>query len=397
MARFFVVTPIGFEKNTLNEMKTIWPHLLGKNAQSHDLPFPEVQILKGGLEFETELIAALQLNFFLKTASRILLRLTTFRTRDFPKFYQKTKALPWNEYLTSSQVEWVVNAQKSRLNNEKRLQESAEQALQELLPAGKPEEISGTIHIRMDDDECTMSLDTTGDHLHKRGWSVLKGEAPLRETVSVHLLELLSAGKTPEDKAKTFLVDPMMGSGTFLTEARALYEGQFQRPFAFQKLKKCPKLFQMAGFALNYRLPETPNFKSFVGYDISEEMTDVARKNYAATESQIENYRRKKFQSVPLTVRHKNSLTEGEEADRGGWLISNPPYGERLTMALEEDGLKGIADGLISKFAPERLGLLYPAKDRLKKAPTGYKLVSESNINNGGIHTVFTVLESQKK
>jgi putative N6-adenine-specific DNA methylase len=397
VARFFVVTPIGFEKNTLHEMREVWAHLLGKNAQSHDLPFPEVQILKGGLEFETEWVAAVQLNFFLKTASRILLRLTTFRTRDFPKFYQKVKALPWGEYLVSSQVEWVVNAQKSRLNNEKRLQESAEQALQSVLPPGTPGEISGTIHVRMDDDECTVSLDTTGEHLHKRGWSVLKGEAPLRETVSVHLLELLSQGKSVEDKAKTFLVDPMMGSGTFLTEARALYDGQFQRPFAFQKLKKCPKLFQMPGFSLNYRLPETPNFKFFVGYDISAEMTEVAKKNYAATEAQIADYRRKKFLSRPLTVRHKNSLIEGAEADRGGWVISNPPYGERLTMALEEDGLKGIVDGLIAQFQPERLGLLYPAKDRLKKAPVGYKLVSESNINNGGIHTVFTVLEAQKK
>jgi putative N6-adenine-specific DNA methylase len=132
MNKFFVSTPLGFENTALTEMKEVWPYLLGKDAKTHALPFPEIEVHQGGLEFETDLFAALQLNFFLKTANRVLLRMTSFRTKDLPKFYQKFKSLPWKEYLPHGHVEWEVAAQKSRLNNEKRLQESAEKALSEL-------------------------------------------------------------------------------------------------------------------------------------------------------------------------------------------------------------------------------------------------------------------------
>ena len=74
MSRFFISTPLDIEQVTLQEMQEVWPYLLGKDAQVHSLPFPEVQIHSGGLEFEADLITGIQLNFFLKTANRVLLR-----------------------------------------------------------------------------------------------------------------------------------------------------------------------------------------------------------------------------------------------------------------------------------------------------------------------------------
>jgi len=133
--KFFVSTPLGFEQTALSEMKEVWPYLLGKDSKPHSFPLPEIEVLQGGLEFETDLVLALQLNYFLKTANRVLMRMTSFRVKDLPKFYQKFKSLPWLEYLHSADVEWEVAAQKSRLNNEKRLQESAEKALQEIFAA----------------------------------------------------------------------------------------------------------------------------------------------------------------------------------------------------------------------------------------------------------------------
>lgn len=171
MSQFFISTPLGHEQLTLSEMKEVWPYLLGKDSRPHAIPFPEVEVLAGGIEFETELFLGLQFNYFLKTAHRILLRMTSFRTKDLPKFYQKFKSLPWKDYLPRAQVEWEVAAQKSRLNNEKRLQESAEKALLELFThtsgKGSPTATSsgacGAIYIRMEDDVCTISLDTTGN------------------------------------------------------------------------------------------------------------------------------------------------------------------------------------------------------------------------------------------
>ncbi|KHD88215.1 MAG: hypothetical protein OM95_10355 [Bdellovibrio sp. ArHS] len=381
-----------YEERTLAEMKEIWPYLLGKDAKTHALPFPEVDVVQGGLEFDTDLFAGLQLNFFLKTANRVLLRMASFKARDLPKFYQKMKALPWREYLASANVEWEVAAQKSRLNNEKRLQDSAESALQELfkgMPAG---ELCGSIYIRMDDDLCTISLDSTGEHLHKRGWSVLKGEAPLRETIAAFLLKEMMSDLTPAELSQVTLLDPMMGSGTLLSEARALGSGQFARPFAFQKWKKAPKLFLSPSFALNYEIPAAYGFKKFVGFDIKEEMIPAAEKNFAEVERQLQSVQKGQFKAVPAEFRAQDAL-EGSYAGAEGplWLVSNPPYGERLPTAIK-GGLKGLCEVLCRQYSPQRLGILYPEKERVQSPPAGYKVSKELKINNGGLRCLFTIL-----
>lgn len=391
MNKFFVSTPLGYELTTLAEMKECWPYLLGKDAKAHSLPFPEVEVLQGGLEFETEMFAAVQLNFFLKTANRVLLRMTSFRTKDLPKFYQKFKALPWKEYLAHGQVEWEVAAQKSRLNNEKRLQESAEKALSELFPKSDAKDVAGSIYIRMEDDLCTISLDATGEHLHKRGWSVLKGEAPLRETIAAYLLKEMIGEATPAEIREVTLLDPMMGAGTFLTEARSLWQGQFKRPFAFQKWKKAPKLFLSETFVFNYELPPSNMFKAFVGFDIEEKMLKVVAENFKEVERQIQFQEKADFKMTPLEVLHKNSMETTWTGTRPLWMIVNPPYGERLSGE-GLGGLKGLAEAFCTNFKPQALGILFPEKERLQKAPIGYKVEKELKINNGGLRCLFTIL-----
>ncbi|KYG63576.1 hypothetical protein AZI87_14320 [Bdellovibrio bacteriovorus] len=391
MNRFFVSTPLDYEERTLAEMKEVWPYLLGKDSKTHTLPFPEVEVVQGGLEFETDLFAALQLNFFLKTANRVLLRMASFKARDLPKFYQKMKSLPWREYLTSANVEWEVAAQKSRLNNEKRLQDSAESALNEIFKGAAATDICGSIYIRMDDDLCTISLDSTGEHLHKRGWSVLKGEAPLRETIAAFLLKEMMEDLTPAELSQVTLLDPMMGSGTLLSEARALWSGQFARPFAFQKWKKVPKLFLSPSFAFNYELPATYGFKKFVGFDLNEDMIPAAEKNFAEVERQIQDVQKSLFAPAPREFEAQDALDGTYKSEGPLWLISNPPYGERLPTAIK-GGLKGLVEVLCDQYSPDRLGILYPDKERVQNPPGGYKVLKELKINNGGLRCLFTVL-----
>lgn len=391
MSRFFVSTPLDFEKVTLQEMQEVWPYLLGKDAQVHSLPFPEVQVHSGGLEFEADLITGVQLNFFLKTANRVLLRLASFKARDLPKFYQKFKSLPWLEYLAHANVEWEVAAQKSRLNNEKRLQESAETALGEVFKAQKGAESCGRIFIRMDEDLCTISLDSTGEHLHKRGWSVLKGDAPVRETIAAFILRSLVGDASGKELAETILLDPMMGSGTFLTEARALYDGNFTRSYAFQQWKKVPKLFLSPSFAFNYTAPTTPLFKKYVGFDLNSEMPVIAEKNFKALEQKLEKVQRTKFHSAALELANQDGLEAKMCVVENLWLVVNPPYGERLTEGVS-GGLKGLVQGLLKNYKPQKLGVIYPDKERLQKVPEGYKVAKELKINNGGIRCLFTLL-----
>ncbi len=391
MSRFFISTPLDFEKVTLQEMQEVWPYLLGKDAQVHSLPFPEVQIHSGGLEFEADLITGIQLNFFLKTANRVLLRLASFKARDLPKFYQKFRSLPWLEYLAHANVEWEVAAQKSRLNNEKRLQESAETALGEVFKGQKGVEGCGRIFIRMDEDLCTISLDTTGEHLHKRGWSVLKGEAPVRETIAAFILRSLLGEASGKELSETTLLDPMMGSGTFLAEARALYDGNFSRSYAFQQWKKVPKLFLSPSFAFNYTAPTTPLFKKYVGFDLNPEMPVIAEKNFKALEQKLEKVQRSKFQSAALELATQDGLAAEVAGAENLWLVVNPPYGERLSEGVS-GGLKGLVQGLLNNYKPQKLGVIYPDKERLQKAPDGYKIAKELKINNGGIRCLFTLL-----
>ena len=396
--KFFISTPLGFENTALLEMKEIWPYLLGKDAKTHSLPFPEVEVMMGGLEFETELFQALQLNFFLKTANRLLLRMTSFKTKDLPKFYQKFKSLPWKEYLQHGNVEWEVAAQKSRLNNEKRLQESAEKALSEIFAGQEGEKPCASIYIRMDDDLCTISLDATGEHLHKRGWSILKGDAPMRETIAAELLREMIGEATPAEVAAATLCDPMMGSGTFLTEARALWSGQFVRDFAFKEWKKCPKLFLSPSFAFNYEIPARAPFKALLGMDINPEMPMIAEKNFNEVESQLKAYQKDEFKPQHHKFWAQNSLQGTDTLSPpplgGGsplWMVVNPPYGERLPVA-GKGGLKALAAELCRLYKPQKLGILYPEKDKVDPAPNGYKIEKELKINNGGIRCLFTIL-----
>lgn len=396
MNKFFVSTPLGFEENALQDMKEVWPYLLGKDSQPHTLPFPEVEVLQGGFEFETDLFAGLQLNFFLKTANRVLLRMASFKARDLPKFYQKFKALPWREYLHHSHVEWEVAAQKSRLNNEKRLQESAAAALTEIfasVPRGP--ETCGAIYIRMDNDQCTVSLDTTGEHLHKRGWSVLKGEAPLRETIAAFMLRELVGETSPAELKGITLLDPMAGSGTLLSEARTLWGGQFRRSFGFQKWKKAPKLFLSSSFSLNYRLPPSPVFGRFRGFDINEDIIPVAQQNFAEAEAQWNQSRRAEGGTADFQMFLHDALEASPsswEVPSPLWIVSNPPYGERLAEAGGLDGLFGIVESFCVLYKPARLGLLFPEREPLLVFPEGYHKVKELKVNNGGLRCLFTVL-----
>jgi putative N6-adenine-specific DNA methylase len=373
--------------------------LLGKDSQTHTLPFPEVVIVPGGLEFETDIFAGLQLNFFLKTAHRILLRMASFKTRDLPKFYQKFKSLPWRDYIHHGNVDWKVAAQKSRVNNEKRLQDSAEKALKEIfanVPAGA--EPCAEIFIRMEEDFCTISLDSTGEHLHKRGWSTLKGEAPLRESIASFMLKELIGDTSPAELSRVTLLDPMAGSGTLLTEARTLWAGQFAREFAFQKWKKTPKLFNSPSFALNYKMPVAPLFGKLRGFDINDEMIPVAEKNFAEAEAQVAKNTREAFTKADFVMKNQNALeksadAKSEELSAPLWMISNPPYGERLPTALTE-GFNGLAENLCALYKPQQIGFLYPERDPLSVIPKGYKKSKEIKINNGGLRCLFTVLTS---
>lgn len=388
MATFFIATPLGAEQIAYQELQQIWPQLLAKDLKPHVQDCPEGKFQEGGFEVETDYFVGIQLNFFLKTANRVLLRLAEFRVRDLPKLYNKILSLPWIEYISGPPVSYKVAASQSRLNNEKRILDSVQSALETYCREKKLTQASELeIFVRIYDDQCTLSLNTSGEHLHKRGWMIERGEAPLRETIAARMLKEIEDLFDEGD----ILLDPMMGSGTLLLEGRSLGCGNFSRTYGFQFIKKTPKIFNQPLFPLNYKKINFTRFAEFRGFDIEAKMLFSAQNNFTMLEKSLQKAHPQGPKELPLKVAHVDSvrMSGDQMPPKGVIMVCNPPYGERLGEAAAslQDLLEAFA-----RYEPRVLGVLYPESKSHFRAPKGYKLHKKVRINNGGIPCLFSVL-----
>ncbi|MGZ6123970.1 MAG: THUMP domain-containing class I SAM-dependent RNA methyltransferase, partial [Myxococcales bacterium] len=179
--------------------------------------------LAGGVEIDGDLAEAMRLNLWLRTASRVLLRLgEPFRAATFPELVRKASALSWEEFLRKGVgAAFRVTCRKSRLYHSGAVAERLHQALQArtkfpVPPAEAGEEAPEDAQLfvaRFERDLCTLSVDTSGALLHRRGWRGPQAKAPLRETLAAALL--LAAGFRGEEA----VCDPLCGSGTIAIEA----------------------------------------------------------------------------------------------------------------------------------------------------------------------------------
>jgi putative N6-adenine-specific DNA methylase len=398
LSDFYISCPVGFESHLALEISEVWPWLIGFDNQPNQAPVPSMTKHRGGVLLQSEFHLGIQLNFFLKTAHRILWRLADFKVRDFPKLFERVSKIPWNRYLKSTDVEWVVAAAGSRLNHEKRIEGTCQEAL--VKSFGKvtgPVSASVSkqkIYVRVNDDLCTLSLDSSGEHLHKRGWGTFKGAAPLRETLAAFLLREMMAGESIETLAKVTLLDPMCGSGTLLLEGASLLQPVFDRPFSFLEWKNAPKIYTAPLWRKNYKkLFTSTAFKAFVGFDADPKALEAARENLKSL--------REKTLLKELTMEFaEEDLFEGEPRDLGkNWCVLNPPYGERLKVQKSapvtsepfsyQDLLQRIAD----KFSSEKIGLLLPHKAHVKALtpPVGYSKSLEVPFSNGGLDVVYLI------
>lgn len=376
--KFFVITPPGFEGETRREIEEVWPALLDASSRPHAEALPELKTTEGGLEFEAELGAGLQLNFFLKTASRVLLRLEEFRVRDFPKLHERLRRLNLDAWLAPGPLDLRVSARSSRLAHERRIHETALSAWKR---AGVEKGRGARVQIRLEDDLCTVSLDSSGEHLHRRGLAAEVGEAPLRETLAAFLVRRLIADEPPAALEELELVDPMAGSGHLLSEAASLWAPNFARSYAFQSWKRGPKLFRQPGFASNYKLAMRAPFGAVAGFDVDPRMVAVL----------VKNRERGLFGSRARAGREDLFLGASEGAEGGRrWVLVNPPYGLRLASPPAQE----ILDRLLEKYRPRRLGILLPEDAaRALRWPEAYVRVNETPVKNGGLACRFTVRE----
>lgn len=289
-----------------------------------DLGYEIIQVEDGRITFGGEEDAVSRANVFLRTAERVLLKVGKIRAVTFEELFDKVKDLPWEAYIPSDGRFWVAKASsvKSRLFSPSDIQSIVKKAIVERLKTVYHVEwfpetgAEYPIRVSFMKDEATICLDTTGLSLHKRGYRTMVSRAPIKETLAAALILL-----TPWKKDR-ILVDPFCGSGTFPIEAAMIAADMapgMNRSFTAENWTNIlgRKYWYQAVDEANDRMD--PNVETDIqGYDMDAEIIKAARQNAAA--AGVDHLIH--FQPRPVSAL--------SHPKKYGFLISNPPYGERL-------------------------------------------------------------------
>ena len=289
-----------------------------------DLGYEIAQVENGKVTFLGDAEAICRANIFLRTTERILLKVGSFKAVTFEELFQGTKALPWEEYIPQDGRFWVkkANSIKSKLFSPSDIQSIMKKAMVERMKQGYGVSVipeTGAdypVRVSLYKDIVTVALDTTGESLHKRGYRKLTSKAPIEETLAAALIML-----TPWNKDR-ILVDPFCGCGTFPIEAAMMAAdiapGLNRSFLAEQWTHLVPKKCWMdAAEDARYRIRNDIE-TDIQGFDIDGDVIKSARENakLAGVDHLIH------FQQRPVA--------ELSHPKKYGFLITNPPYGERL-------------------------------------------------------------------
>ena len=300
----------------------------------HDLGYEVSLVSDGKVHFIGDAEAIVRANIFLRTGERVLIKLGSFRAESYEDLYQGTKALPLEEVLPVDASFWVTKASsvKSKLFSPRDIQSVMKKAMVDRL--------SGIYHLNtfsehgakypfrvsLFKDEVTVCLDSSGESLHKRGYRLKMGKAPIKETLAAALI-LLS--KWREDAP---FVDPMCGAGTFPIEAAMIAANiapGMDRSFTAEEWENLiPKKEWYAAITeaedmVDRHLLETKEnrFGKMVdiqGYDIDPAMIPVCREN--AERAGV----------LSLIHFQERDIAKMSHGKKHGVLMTNPPYGERI-------------------------------------------------------------------
>ena len=290
----------------------------------YDLGYEITKVEDGRVTFEGDEEAVCRANIFLRTAERVMIQVGRFKATTFEELFQGIKNLPWEEYIPEDGKFWVKKASSinSKLFSPSDIQSIAKKAMVERMKQKyhkewfKEDGAAYPVRIFLLKDEVTVALDTSGDSLHKRGYRTMTSKAPLTETLAASLIML-----TPWRKDR-ILVDPFCGSGTFPIEAAMIaanigpgmnrdftaeeWTNMIDRKLWYECVKEAEDMI------------DTTVKVDIQGYDIDGDVIKAAREN-----------------AKRVGVEHMIHFQQRAVADlshpkKYGFIITNPPYGERL-------------------------------------------------------------------
>lgn len=290
----------------------------------YDLGYEITKVEDGKVTFLGDAQAICRANLFLRTAERILLKAGSFHASTYDELFEGIRALPWEIYLPKDAKFWVTKASsiKSKLFSPSDIQRIVKKAVVEKMKEYYDIEwFSETgaaypIRIFLLKDEVSVTIDTTGESLHKRGYRTMSGAAPISETLAAALICL-----TPWH-ADRILVDPFCGSGTFLIEAAMMAANiapGIDREFTaqeWQNLIRKKDWYEAIEEAQD--LIDKDVKVDIQGYDIDADVLRCAREN--AKRAGVEH----------MIHFQKRDVCELRHPKKYGFVITNPPYGERM-------------------------------------------------------------------
>ncbi|OUQ90379.1 RNA methyltransferase [Brevibacillus brevis] len=286
------------------------------------LGYGPVQVENGKVTFTADISAIPRTNLWLRTADRVRLKIGEFKATTFDELFEKTKALPWADWITEDGTFPVEGKSvKSTLFSVPDCQAIVKKAVVESLKKTYKREWFDEqgplykIEVALLKDVATLTIDTSGPGLHKRGYRELIGQAPLKETMAAAMI-MLSRWKPDR-----VFMDPFCGSGTIPIEAALIGQNiapGMNREFVSETWPIIPKTAWREARAETHDLARYDQKLEIIGTDMDDEILKIAR--YNATEAGVDDLIH--FQRMDVRdVRTKRKY---------GYLICNPPYGERL-------------------------------------------------------------------
>jgi putative N6-adenine-specific DNA methylase len=351
------------------------------------------------VSFEGDLAALYEANLWLRTASRVLVRLGQFHASTFYELERRAKKIQWAEFLPrSGGVAVRVTCRKSRLYHSDAVAERVLGAIARSAPAGVElksgaqaedaddegsDEPQQLFVVRIVDDQVEISADSSGELLHRRGYRKEVAKAPLRETLAAAMV--LASGW----RANEPLLDPLCGSGTIPIEAALIARNV------------------APGLARSFQFTTWPGFDAGLWDRVLERARGVATTNsmqvlgsdrdHGAIEAATRNADRAGMaDAVHFSVESiSSSLNRLPTFPSPGWILSNPPYGVRVDSQKDLRDLYATMGNALTKGRDWRIGLL--TADPALAGQLQVALRSRFDSQNGGIPVSFLVSEKAQK
>lgn len=370
---YFAATAPGFESVCFEELQAIGP------------PMENACTVPGGVEFKGRLIDCYRANLHLRTANRVLLRIHNFRASSFSQLESKTAQIPWELYLRPEFSPRIrTSTQHCRLYHSdaisQRLMKSiAKSVVIDMNSGGRKEKSlpAPDIFVRGVDDQFTVSIDSSGENLYKRGLKIQSGPAPLRETIAA--AALLQAGYRGSEP----VIDPMCGTGTFSLEAALMAKNMppgWFREFAFMgwpsfQKKQWEYLKQQC--QMHFTGPAVPLI-----FASDKDPTACKLLAQRITENRLSD-------AVQVTRRDFFDFRPRDLTDQTGLVALNPPYGRRLENCDKSEQLfMKICTRLKREYKGWKVILISPNKKLARKVP--FRLTKHP-ISHGGLQPVMMI------